>query len=71
MKIENDKLIIDDCVIGDEEYVLSQFEKAIKYLEKYLVFFNILGRNQSFSQKTAFSRFKNYVIYDMIILVGT
>ena len=33
MKIENDKLVIDGCVIGDEEYVLSQFEKAIKYNE--------------------------------------
>lgn len=33
MRIENDKLIIDDRVIGDEEYVLSQFEKAIKYDE--------------------------------------
>lgn len=33
MKIKNDKLVIDDCVIGDEEYVLSQFEKAVKYDE--------------------------------------
>ena len=31
MKIENDKLIIGDTVIGDEEYVLSEFKKAVKY----------------------------------------
>lgn len=33
MKIKNNKLVIDDQIIGDEEYVLSQFEKAVKYDE--------------------------------------
>jgi hypothetical protein len=31
LEIRNEKLVIDDVVIGDEDYVVDQFEKAVKY----------------------------------------
>lgn len=33
LEIRNKKLCIDGTVIGDEDYLFEQFEKAIKYDE--------------------------------------
>lgn len=33
LEIRNEKLCIDGTIIGDEDYLFEQFEKAIKYDE--------------------------------------
>ena len=51
LEIENDKLIVNDTVVGDEEKLFTIFEKAIKYDEMKTAFEELKAENTLLKEK--------------------